>query len=128
MTDEHTEAAPEETAVSEPTALEELEIYLRDALGDLLSEAHISHEELRVVVPAASLLRVLAFLRDDQNCLFTQLSDLCGVDYPDEDPRFEVVYNLLGMKHNHRIRVVVRTNDDTPVPSVIDIYPVAGWF
>ena len=72
--------------------------------------------------------RVLKFLRDDGNCLFKQLMDVCGVDHPDDDPRFEVVYNLLSLVHNLRIRVKVRTEEDEPVPSVVDLFNSANWF
>jgi len=121
MTEDQTDV--ETAPAPEPGPYEELRDYLTDALGDALAESAIEHDELMLVVPANSLIRVLSFLKDDQNCLFTQLIDLCGVDYPDAEPRFEVVYNLLGMKHNHRIRVKVRTDEETPVPSVISVHP-----
>ena len=64
-------------------------------------------------------------LRD--TCDYQQLMEIAGVDWPDRDPRFEVVYCLLSVTKNHRIRVHVTTNEDVPVPSVTDIWPVAGW-
>ena len=84
--------------------------------------------ELVVRARRGAVVRVLTFLRDDANCQFSQLMDLCGVDYPEREERFEVVYNLLSLKHNQRIRVKVRTDEDTPVPSVAGIFPTATWF
>jgi NADH-quinone oxidoreductase subunit C len=71
---------------------------------------------------------VLTRLRDAPNLLFEQLIDVCGVDYPDRPLRFEVVYNLLSVSHNLRVRVKVATDEDTPVPSVVGVYPSANWF
>ena len=70
----------------------------------------------------------MTFLRDDSNCQFKQLIDLCGADYPSREERFEVVYNLLSLKHNLRIRVKVTTDEDTPVPSLAEVFSAAPWF
>jgi len=67
-------------------------------------------------------------LRDDANCLFKVLVDLCGVDYPDRDQRFEVVYNLLSLRHNQRVRVKISTDEATPAPTAIEVFSAAGWF
>ncbi len=83
--------------------------------------------ELEVTARAAAIVKVLTFLRDDANCLFKQLMDLCGVDWPQDEQRFEVVYNLLSLKHNQRVRVKVRTDEDTPVPSVTGVFNSAIW-
>jgi NADH-quinone oxidoreductase subunit C len=129
MSDEQTTIDDTDAAeVVDQGPLTELLDYLNDSFGDKLLEASIDRGELAIIVEPRDIFSVIIFLRDDQNCLFSQLIDLCGVDYPDEDPRFEVVYNLLSMKHNHRIRVKLRTNDDVPVPSIISIHPAAGWF
>jgi len=74
-----------------------------------------------------SLLQVLRFLKDDSQCLFKTLVDLCGVDYPDREQRFEVVYNLLSVKQNLRMRVKVSTDEDTPVPSACTLFMAAEW-
>ena len=109
--------------------LQELGAYIFDRLG---GEHVLGHGlvcgELIVRVHRESITRVLKFLKNDASCRFTMLVDLCGVDYPDREPRFEVVYNLLSMKNNQRIRVKVTTDEDTPVPSVADIFPTANWF
>jgi NADH-quinone oxidoreductase subunit C len=79
-------------------------------------------------VPAPAIVKVMTILRDDENCLFKLLVDICGVDYPDRPARFEVVYNLLSLKHNLRLRVKVVAAEDQPVPSVAGLYSTAGWF
>ncbi|MDE3060657.1 MAG: NADH-quinone oxidoreductase subunit C [Pseudomonadota bacterium] len=76
----------------------------------------------------AHLLPLLAFLRDDPQCLFNQLIDIAGVDYPEREQRFEVVYQLLSMKHNRRLRVKVHVDEQTPVPSAAALFSSAGWF
>ncbi len=84
--------------------------------------------ELIFTVKRDSTVHVLNFLRDDSSCLFKALIDICGVDFPDRDPRFEVVYQLLSLAQNQRLRVKVETDEDTPVPSVTGIFSSAGWF
>jgi NADH-quinone oxidoreductase subunit C len=75
-----------------------------------------------------SIVKVLAFLKDDSNCQFQQLIDICGVDYPEREERFEVVYNLLSVTQNQRVRLKVATDEATPVPSATGVYKSAGWF
>ena len=88
----------------------------------------ITHGELTVTIHRDRIEDVLTFLRDDPACRFTTLIDICGVDYPQRAQRFEVVYHLLSMHQNHRIRVKLATDEETPVPSVHGVYPVADWF
>lgn len=109
-------------------ALQELGEYVRSAIGNDVVDIAVELGELCVTVERHAIVRVLQFLRDDSTCRFQQLMDICGVDYPDRAQRFEVVYNLLSVKHNHRIRVKVATDEDTAVPSVVGLFPVAGWF
>jgi NADH-quinone oxidoreductase subunit C len=98
------------------------------ALGaDLLASA-VEHGQLIVTVPAERIVSVVTALRDDPKFLFEQLIDVCGVDYPDRPQRFEVVYALLSVSLNRRLRVKVATDEDTPVPSVVSVYPSANWF
>ena len=84
--------------------------------------------ELMITVDASQIVQVMKFLRDDSNCLFKMLIDICGVDFPDREPRFDVVYHLLSLKHNYRIRVKVPVTEDAAVPSIVGVYSVAGWF
>jgi len=108
-------------------ALNDLKDILSAALGDNVLGMEESVGELSVRVKRDALVRVLTFLRDDVNCQFKQLVDLCGVDYPEREERFEVVYNLLSLTHNFRIRVKVTTAGD-PVPSAVGAFSTAGWF
>jgi NADH-quinone oxidoreductase subunit C len=98
------------------------------ALGADLLASTIEHNQLIVTVPAERIVAVLTVLRNDPKFLFEQLIDVCGVDYPDRPQRFEVVYALLSVSLNLRLRVKVSTDEDTPVPSVVAIYPSANWF
>jgi NADH-quinone oxidoreductase subunit C len=98
---------------------------IKKALGkDLISIAEVS-EEIEVHVKREKLVGVMMQLRD--TCDYQQLMEMAGVDWPDRDPRFEVVYCLLSLTKNHRIRVHVSANESTPVPSITGIWPVAGW-
>ncbi len=108
--------------------LTELGEHLAAAFPRDVIKTEIAYGELMVTVRRDAILRVLLFLRDDAKCLFKQLVDLCGVDYPDRAERFDVVYNLLSLKHNQRIRVKATTAEETPVPSVTSAYSAAGWF
>ena len=95
--------------------------------GDVLS-TETKLGELIVLAKPAAIVRVLTFLRDDPQCLFKLLMDVCGADYPEREQRFDVVYNLLSLKHNQRVRVKVMTDEPTPVPSVVSVFNSANWF
>ncbi len=98
------------------------------ALPQDVLQRSIAHSELMVTVRREAIARVARFLRDDPACRFDVLVDICGVDYPERPERFEVVYNLLSVTHNRRIRLKVNTDEQTPVPSVTSVYSAAGWF
>jgi NADH-quinone oxidoreductase subunit C len=83
---------------------------------------------LTILVARERIAEVLATLRQDSQCQFEVLIDICGVDYPEREQRFEVVYHLLSPRRNQRIRVKCTTDEDAPVPSVVDVYPAANWF
>ena len=109
-------------------SISELGEYIAAALASEVSETKVAHGELMVQTRADAIIKVMTFLRDDQQCLFKLLIDICGVDHPERAERFDVVYNLLSLKHNQRIRVKVQTDEMTPVPSVSGVYKAAGWF
>lgn len=88
----------------------------------------VSHGELTLTVRRAAILNIIGFLRDDPICKFNQMIDLCGVDYPERARRFDVVYHLLSMAHNTRIRVKCSTDEDAPVMSVVSLFPNADWY
>ncbi len=98
---------------------------VRKALGGDLLEAIEANGEIALHVAPSELLGCMMQLRDTLD--YQQLMEIAGVDWPDRDPRFEVVYCLLSLTKNHRIRVHVATNEDQPIPSVTGIWPVAGW-
>jgi len=108
--------------------LNALGTYVSDKLGGAVTEWQVVKGELALIIPAQDVTKVMMFLRDDANCLFSTLIDVCGVDYPERPLRYEIVYNLLSLKRNLRIRVKLQTDDETPVPSVVAIYPAANWF
>ena len=97
----------------------------REALGVDLLDAVEANGEIALTVKREELLGCMMQLRDTLD--YQQLMEIAGVDWPDHEPRFEVVYCLLSVTKNHRIRVHVWTNEDQPVPSVTGIWPVAGW-
>jgi NADH-quinone oxidoreductase subunit C len=108
--------------------LQALAEHVSAALPDAVRANEIRDGELCCRVERESLPRVLKFLRDDPKCAFTVLCDLCGVDYPDRPLRFEVVYNLLSMSLNQRIRIKVETDEEQPVPSAVALFSSAGWW
>ena len=108
-------------------ALEELSEHIAAGLGDALERHSIAFGELEISVSAGEIVRVLKFLRDDAGCEFTTLIDITGVDYPSRTRRFDVVYHLLSMTMNQRIRIKIEADEETLVPSVVSVYPVANW-
>ena len=88
----------------------------------------VAFGELTLTGPAHRVVEALTQLRDHPDCQFQELIDLCGADYPDRPLRFDVVYHLLSITKNHRVRLKVQTDEDTPVPSATPAYPVADWF
>jgi len=109
-------------------ALKELAEHVSAYLGGKVIESEIVGGEVCVTVGRDDIVSVLKFLRDDVNCQFKILIDLCGVDYPEDEERFCIVYNLLSLTHNFRIRVKIWTGEEEPVPSVTEIFSVANWW
>ena len=109
-------------------ALNELAAYLTEVRSALISSSEIKYGELTVTTTAENVIALLTFLRDDARCGFVNMTDICGVDWPQRVERFDVVYHLLSPKKNLRIRVKVPVGEDQPVPSACGIYPGADWF
>jgi NADH-quinone oxidoreductase subunit C len=109
-------------------ALQELSDFVAVSFMDDVQRLEDVCGELIIWTTRESLHKLLGLLRDDPNALFKQLVDVTAVDYPERAERFEVVYNLLSLKHNFRVRVKVSTDEDTPVPSVCDLFNSAIWF
>lgn len=110
------------------SALSDLAETLGLSLADDIIEAAVTDGALTVAVQRPSIEKVLKFLRDDTNCQFTQLVDLCAVDFPEREERFDVVYHLLSMNHNLRIRVKVTASEETAVPTASKVFSCANWF
>ncbi len=109
-------------------ALKDLGDYIAVALPHDVIRSEGVCGELIIVARAAAIVDVLTFLRNDSNCQFKVLVDVCGADYPQCEPRFDVVYNLLSLTQNQRIRVKVMVAEDTPVPTAISVFSAADWF
>lgn len=108
--------------------LTDLEGAIADKLGDAVVAHAIAVGELTVTVDPARITSVLTTLRDDPAFRFEVLIDICGVDWPARERRFDVVYHLLSPRLNQRVRIKLETDEDTAVPSVIDVFPAANWY
>jgi NADH-quinone oxidoreductase subunit C len=97
-------------------------------LGDRIIEQSIAYGELTVRLHRETILDAVRLLREDAETRFISIVDVCGADYPERDERFDVVYHLLSPNKNVRIRLKVRTDADTPVPSITPVFPGADWF
>ena len=116
------------SSASDPAALEEFAASLTAAAGPSVLAHEVAFGELTLISKADEIVALMAYLRDDPRCLFTTLIDLCAVDYPAREKRFEVVYHLLSMRTNQRIRVKLLADETNPVPSVTGVFPCADWF
>ncbi len=114
--------------MADDSALEELGQHVASVLSDQVMGISIAHNELVVTARAEQIVKVVTFLRDDPMCLFKVLVDICGTDYPERPKRFDVVYNLLSLVHNQRIRIKVEADDETPVLSITGVHNSANWF
>jgi NADH-quinone oxidoreductase subunit C len=108
-------------------ALTELGGYIEAALAGKVTGSEVVHGELMVRAEAAEIARVLTFLRDDTNCLFQLLVDITAVDFPDRAERFDVVYNLLSIKQNQRVRIKAAVAENATIPSAVSVFSTAGW-
>jgi NADH-quinone oxidoreductase subunit C len=107
---------------------ETLETTLERLLGPDLIQKSYACELLTLTVYAGSIPRVLTILRDHESCQFKQLIDICSVDYPERLQRFDVVYHLLSLTYNQRIRLKIATDGEMPIPSVTGIFSCANWY
>jgi NADH-quinone oxidoreductase subunit C len=110
------------------STLEPLLEHITSSLALHVLKTEIVGGEVIVHIQPVSLEVMLWFLRDDEQCLFKQLIDITAVDYPERPQRFEVVYQLLSLKYNRRIRIKVQTDEQTPVPSATGVFSSAGWY
>jgi NADH-quinone oxidoreductase subunit C len=106
----------------------DLDTHVKATLGDAVLSSAITHGELTIITTPAKILEVLTALRDDPKCRFEVLIDICGVDWPARPLRFDVVYHMLSPRLNQRIRIKLETDEDTPVPSALPVFPAANWY
>jgi NADH-quinone oxidoreductase subunit C len=110
------------------TKLDELGALIADALRGAVTGHEVTHGVLSITANAADIIRVTTFLRDDPRCQFVCITDVTAVDWPSRERRFDVVYHFLSPTKNARIRVKVETDEVTPVPSIISVFPGTDWF
>jgi NADH-quinone oxidoreductase subunit C len=108
--------------------LRDLAEYIAATRGDAIDEWTIARGELTVTVAANEIVPFVRFLRDDARLAFVSLIDVCGVDWPQREKRFDVVYHFLSPRQNVRIRLKIMTDETTPVPSITPVFPGADWF
>ena len=108
--------------------LQELGEYIKSAVPDAVLAVMQDQDELILLCKLELNVRLLTLLRDDANCLFKILVDICGADYPERLARFDVVYNLLSVRHNQRVRLKIQCADDDIVPSATSVFSSAGWY
>lgn len=109
-------------------ALNELGAYIELKRPDCVVEWGIAHGELTVEATPSSLAGFMEFLKTDPTCRFSSLVDITGVDYPEREKRFDVVYHMLSMYQNHRIRIRTSIREEDTLASVSTVYPAANWF
>ena len=109
-------------------ALADLGDLIQTAQADAVRSTSVAYGDLTVTAIADRVVELIKFLRDHPSCQFTTLVDLCGVDHPEREKRFEVVYHLLSMPLNQRLRVKASVREDEVVPSLVGVYPSANWF
>jgi len=109
-------------------ALKDLAGYIGEKLGGRVQDWTVAYGELTLFVEGGDIVDVLTFLKNDVQCQFFAFIDISGADYPAREKRFEVVYHLLSPRQNQRIRVKVSTDEETPIPSVIEVFPAANWY
>ena len=111
-----------------PDALEALgEAILANGQGAITGYS-VAFHELTLSAPLPRIAGALIYLRDHPDYQIHQLIDLAGADYPERQKRFDVVYHLLSMTRNLRVRVKIETDEETPVPTVTGVYPCADWY
>ena len=108
--------------------MNDLKEHIEAQLDEAINAASIENGELTIDARRTEIMTVISFLRDDPICKFSSLIDICGVDYPNRERRFDVVYHMLSMAHNTRIRIKVTTDETVPVHSINSIFPNANWY
>lgn len=111
------------------SSLENIKAHLeKSKFSSTIISSSIEQGELIVVIEPESIIKFITYLKTDKKCQFQMLISICGVDYPEREKRFEIVYNLLSLRHNKRIRVKILLDADTFVPSICGVFGVAPWY
>ncbi|CAJ0865491.1 14359_t:CDS:2 [Entrophospora sp. SA101] len=113
---------------SKPTSLYEFGKHLVSVLPKYIQQYSVYKDELTIYLAPSAIIPVMTFLRDHTGTQFKQVQDICGVDYPTRTNRFEVVYNMLSIRYNARIRVKTYADEISPVPSIVELFNGANWF
>src|SRR5689334_5336660 len=108
--------------------LEALASHVKTDRGPAILSSCIDHGELTLNVARDKIVEVLTFLRDDPQCRFEVLIDICGVDWPSREKRFDVVYHLLSPRLNQRVRLKLETDEESPIASAVKVFSAANWF
>ena len=107
--------------------LKNLEKIINSELSSKIQNSLISNDEFSIEVGEIDLIDVVQFLKSNESCKFKQLIDIAGVDYPENEKRFELVYLLLSHEHNMRIKVIIKFQIDQTISSLTKIFPSANW-
>ena len=109
-------------------ALHDLAEYVEQKRSDCVISWDVKNDELNISVAPSNIASFVEFLRSDNRCKFSTLVDITGVDYPDRTKRFDVVYHLLSMYQNHRIRLKISIRENEAAHSIVSVHPSANWF
>ena len=107
--------------------LKKLEKLINSQLTSKINKTELKLDELSIFTGEDELIDVLQFLKSNENCKFKQLIDIVGVDYPQEEKRFRLVYLLLSHEYNTRIKIIIQFEADKKIPSTTKIFPSANW-
>ena len=107
--------------------LQSIEKIINSELSSKIQSSTINHSELLIVINDTDLIDVVQFLKSNENCQFRQLIDIAGVDYPEDEKRFELVYLFLSHEHNARIKLLIKFQLGQTIDSIIKIFPSANW-
>ena len=107
--------------------LKKLEKLVNSELASKIQKSIISHNEILIEINESDLIDVVQFLKSNEKCKFRQLIDIAGVDYPEEEKRFQLVYLFLSHENNNRIKLLIKLQSDQVVDSITKIFPSANW-
>ena len=108
-------------------SLTDLEKIVNSELNTKINSSYINHEELRLTIDPGDISDVVLFLKNNPNTKFRQLIDITAVDYPESEKRFRLVYLLLSLEYNKRVRIDYSIKENDPINSLTSIYPAANW-